>query len=131
MCFRNCFTSAVPVGKYFNDRGVSTSQKLPVSSIKWRSYTRHSASAVWIQNWGYVRSYGIREPSSHKRKFVSIWWQPFLNAALAMPLWYKYATQKLLYKCIGANDKIFDHFILLSSDPTTPKHSISRYPMLS
>jgi hypothetical protein len=33
----------------------------------------------------------------------------------------------LLYKCIGANDKIFDHFILLSSEPTTPEHSISRY----
>lgn len=27
------------------------------------------------------------------------------------------------YKCIGANDRIFDHFIFLNSTPTTPSAS--------
>jgi hypothetical protein len=40
------------------------------------------------------------------------------NASLAMLQSIFFYTKS--YRCIGANDRIFDHFIFLSSDPTIP-----------
>jgi hypothetical protein len=76
-----------------------------------------------------ARSCGTREISFDKIFFGQNFMTTLLNAAMSMLLWYIYAAQELLYRCIGASDKIFDHFILLSSEPTTPENPISRCPI--
>src|SRR5689334_18620649 len=52
----------------------------------------------------------------------------YLNAVSAM---LQTLCLHCSYRCIGANDKIFDHFIFLSSLPTTPFISISFIALVS
>jgi hypothetical protein len=49
----------------------------------------------------------------------------FQNPTYFQVLLYRDKTNRFLllsfYRCIGASDKIFDHFLSLSSDPTIPR----------
>lgn len=42
-----------------------------------------------------------------------------LNAFLLCAILHS-VTRFYIYRCIGANDNIFDHFIFFNSNPTTP-----------